>query len=221
MQLEAARIVTGATKLVALEMLYRETGWESLQERRQKHKMCLFYKIASGLTPSYLSDFVPLTVENTVSYNLFDSHNIRPIQTQTQLYYKSFLPSSIRDWNDLPLIARNSPSLSSFKSQLNKDKMKVPKYYNVGKRTLKIYHLRLRINCSSLNFHLYSKNIAESPNYVYGVVESAKHFLLECLRFQQMRLDMMNIISTMSETSLNTLLYGDENLDNHAYEVIF
>ena len=167
-------------------MLYRETGWESLQERRQKHKMCLFYKMASGLTPSYLSDLVALTVENTVSYNLRDSHNIRPIQTRTQLYYmyKSFLPSSIRDWNDLPLTARNSPSLSSFKSQLNKDNMKMPNYYNVGNRTLQIYHLRLRTNCSSLNFHLYSKNIIESPSYVCGDMESAKHFLLECTRFQ-------------------------------------
>ena len=216
-QLEAARIVTGATKLVALEMLNRETGCESLQERRRKHKMCLFYKMASGLTPSNLSDLVPLTVENTISYKLRDSHNIRPIQTRTQLYYKSFLPSSIRDWNDLPLTARNSASLS----QLNKDKMKVPKYYNVGKRTLQIYHLRLRTNCSCLNFHLYSKNIAESPSCVCGDVESANHFLLQCPRFQQMRLDMMNIISTISEPSLNTLLYGDENLDNHANEVIF
>ena len=45
--------------------------------------------------------------------------------------------------------------------------------------------------------------------------------LLECPRFQQMRLDMMNIISTISESSLNISLYGDENLDNHANEVIF
>ena len=99
--------------------------------------------------------------------------------------------------------------------------MKVPKYYNVGRRTLQIYHLRLRTNCSSLNFHLYSKNLAESPNCVCGVVESAKHFRLECPKFQQMRLDMMNIISTISEPRLNTLLYGDKKLDNHANEVIF
>ena len=52
-------------------------------------------------------------------------------------------------------------------------------------------------------------------------MESAKHFLLECPRFQQMRLDVMNIISMISEPSLNNLLYGDENLDNHANEVIF
>ena len=34
LQLEAARIVTGATKLVSLEVLYNETGWESLETRR-------------------------------------------------------------------------------------------------------------------------------------------------------------------------------------------
>ena len=37
-QLEAARIVTGTTKLVSLEMLYKETGWETLEVRRSKHK---------------------------------------------------------------------------------------------------------------------------------------------------------------------------------------
>ena len=41
-QLDAARIMTGATKLVSLEVLYNETGWESLETRRSKHKMCLF-----------------------------------------------------------------------------------------------------------------------------------------------------------------------------------
>ena len=36
-QNEAARIVTGATKLVSLEALYIDTGWESLETRREKH----------------------------------------------------------------------------------------------------------------------------------------------------------------------------------------
>ena len=34
-QAEAARIVTGATKLVSLDMLYRETGWETLESTRR------------------------------------------------------------------------------------------------------------------------------------------------------------------------------------------
>ena len=37
-QIEAARIVTGATRLVSLDILSMETGWESLRDRRYKHK---------------------------------------------------------------------------------------------------------------------------------------------------------------------------------------
>ena len=58
LQLEAARIMTGATKLVSLEVLYNETGWESLETRRSKHKMCLFYKINKSNSRNYLSSSV-------------------------------------------------------------------------------------------------------------------------------------------------------------------
>ena len=37
-QLEASRIVTGGTRLVSLNNLYMETGWEKLKDRREKHK---------------------------------------------------------------------------------------------------------------------------------------------------------------------------------------
>jgi hypothetical protein len=37
-QSEAARIVTGDTKLTSIQKLYEETGWEKLLERREKHK---------------------------------------------------------------------------------------------------------------------------------------------------------------------------------------
>ena len=41
-QVEAARIVTGAIKLVSLVMLYRETGWETLESRSRNHKLYFF-----------------------------------------------------------------------------------------------------------------------------------------------------------------------------------
>ena len=44
-QNEAARIVTGATKLVSINSLIQETGWETLLNRRKKHKLLLFYKM--------------------------------------------------------------------------------------------------------------------------------------------------------------------------------
>ena len=56
---EAARIITGATKLCSIEKLLSDLGWESLQNRRNKHKLIIFYKIINGLTPNYLLDLVP------------------------------------------------------------------------------------------------------------------------------------------------------------------
>ena len=63
-QIEAARIATGATKLVSITALYRETRWDSLDERRRKHKLTLFYKMTNALSPLYLSSLAPLTVSN-------------------------------------------------------------------------------------------------------------------------------------------------------------
>ena len=44
-QLEAARIATGTTKLVSINALYKEVGWETLEQRRQTHKLTLFFKM--------------------------------------------------------------------------------------------------------------------------------------------------------------------------------
>lgn len=220
-QTEAARIVTGATKLVSLDKLYRETGWETLEVRRSKHKLCLFYKMTHNLTPAYLTSLVPQTFESTVSYNLRGSQNIRPILTRTQLYYKSFLPSCTREWNELPDEVKRSVSLASFKTQLNKNNLKIPKYYSTGKRNLQIQHTRLRTSCSSLNQHLYSKNIVESPFCLCGAVETTEHFLLECPRYTPIRANMINIVSSVRTPSLSLLLSGDGSLDNDANKLIF
>ena len=80
---------------------YKETGWETLEVRRSKHKLCLFYKMSNNISPEYLSSLVPQPIENTTHYGLRDASNIRPPLARTQLYYKSFLPSTIRLWNDL------------------------------------------------------------------------------------------------------------------------
>ena len=63
-QIEAGRIVSGTTKLVAIDKLYRELGWLKLSERRKLHKLFLFYKMQNGLAPDYLVDLVPPRVGN-------------------------------------------------------------------------------------------------------------------------------------------------------------
>ena len=219
-QIEAARIVNGTTKLISVNLLYQEIGWEPLTQRRTKHKLHMFYKMSNDLSPAYLTSLVPSSFENTV-YSLRDSQNIRPVLTRTQLYYKSFIPSSIREWNELPFECHNSDSLTIFKHQLNKNLPNIPKYYSYGLRNLQIQHTRLRTECSSLNQHLFSKNIIDNPLCTCGEVESTRHFLLDCSHYDEIRVAMLNNISAICNPSLNVLLYGDCQLDNRLNETIF
>ena len=51
-QIEVGRIVSGATKLVALDWLYQELGWLKLYERRKLHKLFFYFiKWRTGSTP--------------------------------------------------------------------------------------------------------------------------------------------------------------------------
>ena len=102
-QMEAARIVTGCSKLVSLLDLTREAGWESLSERRHKHKLLLYFKMVNGLCPSTLSALVPQRIGSTSSYNLRGSQNHRIPTCRTELYKRSFLPTVIEKWNNYPL----------------------------------------------------------------------------------------------------------------------
>ena len=43
------------------------------------------------------------TVGNNTAYSLRNASDYKYIHTNTQLYYNSFLPSVVRDWNELLL----------------------------------------------------------------------------------------------------------------------
>ncbi len=75
MQVEAARIVSGATKLCSINNLYKETGWVTLQTRREQQKLIMLYKMRNGLTPTFLSDKLPQQVGNATNYPLRNSNN--------------------------------------------------------------------------------------------------------------------------------------------------
>jgi hypothetical protein len=66
--LEAARNITGLPFFTNTEYLYRETGWERLEERRTKRKLQLFYNIQNGSTSPYLLDLIPPTIQSPTIY---------------------------------------------------------------------------------------------------------------------------------------------------------
>ena len=140
-QTEAARIVIGSTKLVSIDTLYTETGWETLKSRRNKHKLTLFYKMKSGMSPHYLTTIIPPIVGNTSTYNLRNSNDMGTVHANSKLCYNSFLPSVIRKWKELPEDTRQSSNIASFKTHLNRDRI-APPSYNMLKRVMDKYIIR-------------------------------------------------------------------------------
>lgn len=220
-QNEAARIVTGATKLISIQALYDETKWETLEDRRRKSKLTLFYKMFHGLAPLYLTSLIPPSVHNMSAYNLRNSNDIQTIVCRTNQYYNSFLPSVIRDWNSLPMDTRNCGSINGFKSRLTENHTSVPKYYFTGSRRLQILHTRLRTKCSSLNFDLFVKHVTDSPSCRCGDIENTEHFFMYCRFYRDQRAELINTVSEVSPVTLNVLLHGNSMLPVHTNTLIF
>ena len=220
-QTECARIVTGCTRLVSLRLLKIESGWEDLSSRREKHKLLLFFKMKNGLAPDYLSDLVPQTVGQASSRLLRNSSHISSIRTNTSLYMNSFLPSTISAWNNLPGEVKLIDSVSGFKTYLKSDVPKTNDLFYYGKRRLQVLHTRLRNECSSLNHHLFVRNIVPSPLCSCGIQETSYHFLLICPLYTDQRRIMLSSVEELTEVTLHNLLYGDETLSEDQNKIMF
>jgi hypothetical protein len=112
--LEAARIIIGLPIFTNTEYLYRETGWERLEERRTRRKLKLFYNIQNGSTPPYLLDLIPSTIQNTTIYPLRNGNDIIVPFCRLSLTRDFFVPATVREWNSLNLSVRNLDTLYKF-----------------------------------------------------------------------------------------------------------
>lgn len=215
-QNEAARIVSGATKLCNIKSLLNELKWDTLAARRKKHRLTLLYKMESSISPAYLTDLIPTQAQR---YQLRNASDIPLIHTRTQTYSSSFLPLTIKDWNTLPTDIRNSNTIGSFKANLNKNTTAPSPLYNIGNRRNQILHTRLRLGCSSLNHDLHRKNIVESPVCECGEIESTNHYLLQCHHYIPFR--QRFLVNLPCALTVNNLLFGDEHLPFEQNSIIF
>ena len=143
----------------------------------------------NNLTPDYLSSLVPSSVNEVSHYNLRNANDVQTINARTALYFNSFLPSVIRQWNNIP-DNKYVDSVDSFKRQISRNKTTVPKYFYTGSRKLQILHTRLRTGCSSLNYDLLVKSFSDTPlcSCRSGDVENAEHFFLSCNFYRDHRI---------------------------------
>ena len=94
--------------------------WESLDSRRIRSRLCMFYKIHYNLVdvafPSYISLGPIRTRRSVVSHELYYFN----IHKGTDYYRATFFPFTINFWNSLPANAVTASSLDSFKAEIGK-----------------------------------------------------------------------------------------------------
>ena len=202
-----ARIVTGARKGTSHEILYKETNWQTLSERRQYLKLKNFVKIVNNETPDYLKSLLPQRIGD-VRDNSRHPDNYYLIKTRTETFRSSFLPSSINLWNNATWEQRSPDFIKeSMKSRGNE-------LLNYGKRKENIKHAQMRLKCSKLNSHLYSLHVCGSPACLCGHnVEDCSHYLLDCPFYLIPRQKMLQSLSEYIDVQnlrLELLLNGSE-----------
>ena len=77
--------VTGATKLVSIDSLLTETGWETLGSRKKSHRLTMFNKMNNGLCPDYLALLAPATIGSASTYPLRHSSDLQTLHTNSRL----------------------------------------------------------------------------------------------------------------------------------------
>ena len=214
-QLDMARIVTGARRGTSHELIYKETNWPTLKERRKLFKLKQFCKIESGEAPNYMQNLIPNMQDN--HHNLRNNDNLRPPKTRTETFRKSFIPSAIRLWNALPILDRNIDFVCE------KMKFQPIEHYNYGGRKFNIVHSQMRMLCSKLNAHLFLLHVIDSPRCPCGFnKEDNNHFLLQCPLYTIPRATMLQKISNINvNINCKLLLFGDNSLPADENMAIF
>jgi hypothetical protein len=238
-QREAGLVCTGGYKHTKHTMLMDELGWDSLETRRSKQKLCLMYKIQNNLAPTYLVDACPPLVGEISNYNLRNAGNIALPMGRKTGYLNSFLPSSVRLWNSLEENIKNRNSIEAFKFHLKKAKSRkknklYPKFNGVGA----INHTRIRMGLSGLKAQRHAYNHVPSPtcDYCGARREDPMHYFLQCQVFAIMRVVLLrevtnlyrtkNIVRDLTRTIVqkelvNCLVTGDTRLNDSENTKLF
>ena len=139
------------------------------------------------LAPPYLCDLCPNFVCERSSHSLCSANNLCLPFVRTEIHKKSFLFSSIQECNNLPLETRKLSSPGIFKRSLLKF-LHFPSgsyFFCIGDRLGWIFHTRLRLNFTALNYHLFQKNCCPQPACALcdTSIEDVKHYFLHCPSF--------------------------------------
>jgi hypothetical protein len=216
-QLNAAKIITGAIKGTSHNSLYQECGWESLRKRRQDQKLILFHKMIHGNAPAYLCNMIPPKVGEIQKRVMRNADNyVKPL-CRTEQYRSSFLPDVINSWNNLPRDIRNIENEKEFKHKLFVDRPQQIQLYYFGNRFENIIHSRIRMHCSCLKDHLHRLHVIENPICSCQLdIETAEHYFLKCPLYAIQRNILFDkveqtLFTARDSINIDLLLYGHKD----------
>ena len=149
----------------------------------------LFYKIINGLAPQHLCNNINNYVNVTDHRYTFRNNNIQQIFSKTKTFRASYFPCSIRLWNALPPSVRNVDSLSQFKCKLNNSKRVKNKYFD---RKINTILGSISLRCIQLNDDLTRKNILNKNKCICSSIETASHYLFDCMLYTNQRITLYN-----------------------------
>ena len=179
----AARVVTGAKRYTSHQLLYNDTGWTPLRQRREAHKLLKIYDIIHNHTPAYLKSILPRNLgASTHRTRGASANNFIPYRCKTELLRKSFFPSSLNLFYTLPPSERSPSTRNAFRRTIKQSmKNTVTTYFYSGPRKFNVVLAQMRLEFSDLNDHLYSKGCVESPLCQCGHGnETIHHYLFDC-----------------------------------------
>jgi hypothetical protein len=134
-------------------------------------------------------------------------------RARTAIYYNSFSPAIIRDWNSLPKDVLPARSVPCFKILLQQtDGQKTNPVYSLGHGYETITHIRLRLGLSSLNEHLFKYNLSLNKfcdKFNGNHTETTEHYLLQCNRYTISRTTLLLGINHILCPELNITLLRD------------
>ncbi len=186
-------------------------------------RLKVLFKSLKKETPTYLQNIIPEKSENQ-HYSLRDSTNIKLAPCRTSAFEHSFIPQSVKDWNQLEDSTKLSGNTENFMTALNEHLTKPPLWYLEGDRNTNILHARLCMLCSPLNDHLFSFiHVIDDPSCSCGCPrENNKHYLLECQLYRVERDHMFQELRKLDfKPLLNNLLYGDSGVSDETNKKAF
>ena len=161
---------------------------------------------------------MPPFVSERTEYSLRNAADISVLSRRTEIYSRSFFPSSVDYWNKLPLSVRSADSLSAFKQLLKRSIFRspeIPNYFVSGQRISSVYHCRIRNNCSNLNDDLFNNHLKPTAACDCGFEsEDAENYFFFCNRFTQQRTSLFQAIRKFQPVRIRLLLYGSPDLSD-------